>query len=159
MPSAITATDGLAASRTAQARETTRKSDAPDAAASALAHDIGPFQTTLERAGADVKAVGQSGGQAGKPTSKMAKAHRDFEVVVLQNMIETMLPDSADTVFGKGVAGKTWKSMLAEKLAQQVALSGDLGLADRMATTAPMRGQPEVNFIAPASLAPAGTVK
>jgi peptidoglycan hydrolase FlgJ len=65
------------------------------------------------------------------------KAHRDFESFVLQSFIEAMLPKEATAVFGQGIAGETWKSMLAEKLAKEVSLSGLTGLAQQIAGAAP----------------------
>jgi peptidoglycan hydrolase FlgJ len=60
-----------------------------------------------------------------------------LEAFVLQTFIQSMLPANAETVFGKGTAGEVWKSMLAEQLANQMALSGQLGLAKRLAQGMP----------------------
>jgi peptidoglycan hydrolase FlgJ len=65
--------------------------------------------------------------------AKTAEAFRQFEAFVLQSFIETMLPKNAETVFGKGTAGTVWKSMLAEKLADQISRSGGVGIAQRIA--------------------------
>lgn len=62
-------------------------------------------------------------------------AFRKFEAFVLQSFIETMLPGGAETVFGKGIAGETWRTMLAEKLASEVAKSGQVGIAERIAAS------------------------
>ena len=64
---------------------------------------------------------------------KAAEAFRQFEAFVLQSFIETMLPKNAEVVFGKGSAGAIWKSMLAEKLADQISRSGGVGIAQRIA--------------------------
>ena len=42
-----------------------------------------------------------------------------------------MLPKNAESVFGSGTAGGIWKSMLAEKLADQISRSGGIGIAQR----------------------------
>lgn len=63
---------------------------------------------------------------------KAAEAFRQFEAFVLQSFIETMLPKNAEVVFGKGSAGAIWKSMLAEKLADQISRSGGVGIAQRI---------------------------
>lgn len=55
---------------------------------------------------------------AGGPTSD---AYRALETLMLQKMLEGALPNTAGASFGKGVAGDTWKSMLAEHIAQRVA--------------------------------------
>jgi Rod binding domain-containing protein len=76
------------------------------------------------------------GGLAAMPSAKAGKAaeaFRQFEAFVLQSFIETMLPKNAEVVFGKGSAGAIWKSMLAEKLADQISRSGGVGIAQRIA--------------------------
>lgn len=62
-------------------------------------------------------------------TLKKANAPEQFEAFVLQSFIEEMLPKSADSVFGGGVAGDYWRSMLAEKMAGEVADRGGIGIA------------------------------
>ena len=52
---------------------------------------------------------------------------------MLQSFIQSMLPKNAKHVFGKGTAGEVWKSMLAEKLGAEIARSGQVGLAKRLA--------------------------
>lgn len=88
------------------------------------------------------------------PAPKVEKAHREFEAFVLQSFIEAMLPDGADNVFGKGIAGETWKSMMAEKLAREVAKSGHVGIAERIAGASTTHSSLEVNSLAPNSLLP-----
>ncbi len=61
--------------------------------------------------------------------------YSQFEAFVLQSFIEAMLPKQTEVVFGKGMAGEIWKSMLAEKLAAKAAESGGLGIAERVAGT------------------------
>ena len=51
----------------------------------------------------------------------------------MQSFIQTMLPKNSKSFFGKGTAGEVWKSMLAEKLGAQIAGSGQVGLAKRLA--------------------------
>ncbi|MFM9849238.1 MAG: rod-binding protein [Hyphomicrobiaceae bacterium] len=67
------------------------------------------------------------------PASKQAEALRQFESFILQSFIETMLPKNAESVFGKGTAGGVWKSILAEKLADQISRSGGIGIAQKIA--------------------------
>lgn len=61
-------------------------------------------------------------------------AHK-FEALVLHQFVETMLPDDASTVFGEGSTGEIWKSMLAEQVADQMASSGGIGIADLLSDT------------------------
>lgn len=66
-------------------------------------------------------------------SSKEAEAYTQFEAVLLQNMVEGMMPKDSDAMFGSGTAGNMWKSMLAEKIAEQIARSGTLGIAKQIA--------------------------
>jgi hypothetical protein len=61
------------------------------------------------------------------------QAFAQLEAFVLQSFIQAMLPKNAPHVFGKGTAGDVWKSMLAEKLGAEIARSGQLGIAKRLA--------------------------
>jgi len=67
--------------------------------------------------------------RGGKPPDAFAQ----LEAFVLQSFIQTMLPKNSQSFFGKGAAGEVWKSMLAEKLGAQIASSGQVGLAKRLA--------------------------
>lgn len=60
--------------------------------------------------------------------------YTQFESFVLQSFIESMLPQDAESVFGGGIAGQYWKSMMAEKLAEQLAESGSVGIARQLAS-------------------------
>jgi peptidoglycan hydrolase FlgJ len=71
--------------------------------------------------------------RASAAASKQTEAFRQFESFILQSFIETMLPKNAESVFGSGTAGGVWKSMLAEKLADQISRSGGIGIAQRIA--------------------------
>jgi flagellar protein FlgJ len=76
-------------------------------------------------------------GKAAEAPAEAAKAatpetFRRFEAMVLQTFIQNMLPKDGAAVYGKGMAGDMWKSMLAEKVAGVVAERGGIGIADRM---------------------------
>jgi hypothetical protein len=62
-----------------------------------------------------------------------ADAYVQFEAVLLQKMVETMMPQDSEAMFGSGTAGTIWKSMLAEKVAMEIAQSGVLGIAKQIA--------------------------
>ena len=70
---------------------------------------------------------------AAAATRKSGDAFAQLEAFVLQSFIQTMLPSNAQSFFGKGTAGEVWKSMLAEKLGAEIARSGQIGLAKRLA--------------------------
>lgn len=55
-----------------------------------------------------------------------------FEAMVLQSFIQNMLPKDTETVYGKGLAGDMWKSMMAEQLAGVMAERGGIGIAERV---------------------------
>lgn len=71
-----------------------------------------------------------TGGISRQPdaTSPDASMKR-FEAMVLQTFIENMLPKNTESVYGKGMAGDVWKSMMAEHLAGQTAEAGGIGIA------------------------------
>ena len=71
--------------------------------------------------------------KTGAAATKQAEAFRQFESFILQSFIETMLPKNAESVFGSGTAGGIWKSMMAEKLADQISRSGGIGIAQKLA--------------------------
>jgi len=60
------------------------------------------------------------------------KVYRDFESVVLQNFVKSMLPTDAEAVYGKGNAGEMWKSMMAEQIGGVLSENGGIGIADQM---------------------------
>jgi hypothetical protein len=70
---------------------------------------------------------------ASRQASKSPDVFAQLEAFVLQSFIQTMLPDNSQAFFGKGAAGDIWKSMLADKLGAQLARSGQVGLAKRLA--------------------------
>ena len=61
-----------------------------------------------------------------------ADAPEQFEAFVLQSFIQEMLPKDAENVFGKGLAGDIWRSMLSEQFAAQLAERGALGIAEQV---------------------------
>ena len=61
---------------------------------------------------------------------KPSDAAQKFEAFVLQSFIQEMMPDAQESVFGSGISGDFWKSMMAEKVAEQVAERSGLGIAE-----------------------------
>lgn len=78
--------------------------------------------------GADLRGrfASQASGADGSP-------YRQFEAFVLQSFVQSILPKEAEHVFGDGLAGGFWKSMLAEQIAKQLADAGGVGIADAIA--------------------------
>ena len=55
------------------------------------------------------------------------KAYQGLEALLLQNLVETMLPKDSD-LFGEGGAGMIWRSMLAQELGTDLSKKIDLGI-------------------------------
>ncbi len=66
--------------------------------------------------------------------SPAASPIKQFEAFVLQSFIELMLPKESESLFGQGVAGGVWRSMMAEQMATRIAEAGGLGLAKTLAS-------------------------
>jgi peptidoglycan hydrolase FlgJ len=66
---------------------------------------------------------------------KLNEAKTQFEAMMLSSFVGELLPKDAGNVFGAGMAGDMWRSMLAEQVSMQIAKSGKLGLARRLFAT------------------------
>lgn len=62
--------------------------------------------------------------------AKAEAANVEFQALFLTQVVEQMLPDDAESVYGAGTGGPIWRSMLAEKIAAQLAERDVLGLAN-----------------------------
>lgn len=60
-----------------------------------------------------------------------AAAMRKFDAMVLGTFVEAMLPDDMAAVYGDGLAGDMWKSMLAQHLGENLAAQGGVSIASR----------------------------
>ena len=65
-------------------------------------------------------------------TDKLGQARIQFEAMMLNSFVGALLPKDTGEVFGQGMAGDMWRSMLAEQVSTQIAKSGKLGLARRL---------------------------
>ncbi len=63
--------------------------------------------------------------------TKIAKAARDFEAMVLGEFLKPMFdaPEPKKNLFGGGAGERTWKPMLIDEIGKQIASAGGLGLA------------------------------
>jgi len=66
--------------------------------------------------------------------TKPDEVYVQFEAVLLQSMVENMMPKDSEAMFGSGTAGSIWKSMLAEKISAEIARAGTVGLAKQIAS-------------------------
>jgi len=90
------------------------------------------FADASNHASADITGFRPAGSDAGAVARSPAK---QFEAMILTQFVETMLPQETEEIFGKGTAGEIWKSMLAEQVANQLAASGGVGIADLISDT------------------------
>src|SRR5579863_3930166 len=70
----------------------------------------------------------------GGPDS-LGQVKTQFEAMMLNSFVGELLPKDASNVFGQGMAGDMWRSMLAEQVSMQIAKSGKLGIARRLFAT------------------------
>lgn len=63
---------------------------------------------------------------------KTVQTYRNFEAMVLQNFVQSMMPKDAEDVYGKGTTGDYWKDMMAEQIAKEISAGGGIGIADHM---------------------------
>jgi peptidoglycan hydrolase FlgJ len=75
------------------------------------------------------------GAGPGAQTRRQLDAYGQFEAFVLQSFLQSMLPHNASNVYGKGTAGEVWRSMLAERMGEELARSGQVGIARRLAAS------------------------
>lgn len=73
--------------------------------------------------------------EASSGPDKLGKAKTQFEAMMLNSFVGELLPKDTGEVFGQGMAGDVWRSMLAEQVSMQIAKSGKLGLARRLFAT------------------------
>jgi Rod binding domain-containing protein len=69
------------------------------------------------------------------PAAKAAVRKDPFvqlEAAFLRNFVEAMLPKDEAGIFGGGLSGDYWRSMLADQIAGTVAASGTLGIAETL---------------------------
>ena len=69
---------------------------------------------------------------------KATRVKTEFESVMLNSFVSEMLPKDASTVFGQGLAGDMWKSMLADQVSRQIAKSDALGIGKRLFASHPL---------------------
>ncbi|MDW6024417.1 rod-binding protein [Mesorhizobium sp. BAC0120] len=60
------------------------------------------------------------------------ETYRKFEAMVLSTFVQSMLPKGAGAVYGEGLSGDMWKSLLSQQLGTVIADRGGIGIADRL---------------------------
>jgi flagellar protein FlgJ len=74
----------------------------------------------------------------GAPLSAAKKAQHMLESAFLTQFLDEMLPKDTPSAFGQGYAGDMWRSMLAQRVADQIAASGRLGIGDKLFANRPI---------------------
>ncbi len=97
------------------------------------------FMAEVESAAAKAKLKGQEGVEHASDMANRYSAKLDnadlgekLEAAILQTFVKSMLPKEMDTVYGGGTAGSMWKGLMAEQLANQLAKTGSVGLAEML---------------------------
>jgi Rod binding domain-containing protein len=129
------------------------------AAAVAAPPDAGAPSASKPVAGAPSAAPSTSDLPATKLPAKtpIPKAYTQFEAFFLQTFVESMLPKDANALFGSGMAGNIWKSMLAQHLADELAQSAAFGIAKKLAENRAVRDKPST--LKPAEHAPSAAAE
>ena len=96
------------------------------------------FASALSAASASAPAPVRPTPTFAAPASRAQNAQTKLESVVLSQFVQEMLPRDAQSVFGQGYAGDMWRSMLAERVADQMAASGRIGIASRLFANKPL---------------------
>ena len=127
-PSSDIVLDVVRAADPARAAEATQRLRVDAANAS------GDFEAALSSAAAPgtAEVPAPIATKAGARDTSASKAAVQLETVLLNNFVSAMLPQSATAYFGQGLAGDMWKSMLADRVAHQIAQSGVTGIASRL---------------------------
>jgi flagellar protein FlgJ len=81
-------------------------------------------------------AIGETGAAAVRARPARADAtpepYKKFEAMVLSTFVQNMMPKHTDSVFGEGVSGDMWKSLMAQQLGTVTADRGGIGIADSL---------------------------
>lgn len=104
---------------------------ADPAAAEAARTRLASFAAKTQEATFDVAQKTAAASAPDRPEPTPAAFAR-FEAMVLQSFIQTMLPQDTESVYGGGMAGEMWQSLLAEQLGETIARRGGIGIADRI---------------------------
>lgn len=77
--------------------------------------------------------AGRANMRADSPASgKPSEAFVQFEAMVLQSFLDSMLPKDMGSVYGDGLSGNMWRGMLAEQVGEAMAKRGGIGIAERV---------------------------
>ncbi len=69
---------------------------------------------------------------ASTEAARIKGARQQFEATLLNSFVSEMMPQDATSSYGGGYAGDMWRSLLAQKMSDEIAKSGVLGIASRV---------------------------
>jgi peptidoglycan hydrolase FlgJ len=67
------------------------------------------------------------------------KAYQGFTALLLENLVDNMMPDDDDGFFGSEAGAGEWRSMLAQELGTSLSKSVDLGIGSKHVKSAHAR--------------------
>ncbi len=101
-------------------------------AATSLAESGKGFGAAMNLIDQPATKAGLGNAETPKKIAEMPDEYRKFEASILQNFVNSMLPKETEEIYGKGSAGEFWKSMMAEKIADEMSKKGGVGIAEQM---------------------------
>ncbi len=110
-------------------------------AATSLAENGKGFGAAMKFIDTPGTTAGLGNPEASKKVAEMPEEYRKFEASVLSTFVNSMLPKETEDVYGKGSAGEFWKSMMAEKIADEMSKKGGVGIAEQMYSQALARAE------------------
>lgn len=122
------------------AREKLRSVSAEHQASVLTASNAG-FASMLGAGASDAAKAGVGNIQHATGKEPVPEVYRKFESSVLTTFLKDMMPSDSEAVYGKGSAGEFWKSMMAEKIADEMSKKGGVGIAEQMYSQALARAE------------------
>jgi Rod binding domain-containing protein len=65
-------------------------------------------------------------------TDATPESYKKFEAMVLSTFVQSMMPSETGAVYGEGMSGDMWKSLLAQQLGTVTSDRGGIGIADSL---------------------------
>jgi peptidoglycan hydrolase FlgJ len=110
-------------------------------AAKSLADSGKGFGSAMSVLDMSATKAGLGNPEASQKTAEMPDEYRKFEASILSTFLNSILPKENEEVYGKGSAGEFWKSMMAEKIAEEMSKKGGVGIAEQMYSQALNRAE------------------
>lgn len=97
--------------------------------------------------------IGRLQHSAEAEAARVKRVRTEFEASILGTFVGQILPKDNAAMFGTGMAGDMWRSLLSEQVAKQMAKAGSLHIVDTLFKTHPFPGSKRnpLGDIAPAA--------